>query len=214
MLTLALLPAFIPSLTSPVFQEPITPVAAQVALTDGAPGATAPKTGDEVAVMDTSMGRIVLKFFPDKAPGHTKNFIDLSKKGFYDGTKFHRVIKGFMIQGGDPLTKDDAKKDLWGTGGPGYEIKAEFNDIPHTPGIISMARSQDPDSAGSQFFIVHKAANFLDNQYTVFGQVVDGMKVVNMIAESPVKAGGESAPSVPVTPVVIEKVEIKTWPLN
>ena len=107
----------------------------------------------EVAVLTTSEGEMVLEFWPDVAPGHVENFKKLAKQGFYDGTAFHRVIKGFMIQGGDPTTKDAAKESQWGTGGPGYKIKAEFNKKPHTAGVLSMARSNDPNSAGSQFFI-------------------------------------------------------------
>ncbi|MBW7929179.1 MAG: peptidylprolyl isomerase, partial [Fimbriimonadaceae bacterium] len=130
--------------------------------------------------METNHGRIVLKFFPAKAPGHVKNFKDLANKKFYDGTKFHRVIPNFMIQGGDPNSKSD-DKSRHGMGGPGYQIKAEFNDIKHERGILSMARSQDPDSAGSQFFIMHKYAPSLDRNYSAFGQVIQGMDVVDKI---------------------------------
>ncbi len=128
-----------------------------------------------------------IEFFPDKAPGHVKNFIDLAKKGFYDGTTFHRVIPGFMIQGGDPNTKDKkASRSTHGTGGPGGPgLKAEFNDTPHKRGIVSMARSQSPDSAGSQFFIVVKDSGFLDRQYTAFGRVVRGMEVADEIVSAP-----------------------------
>lgn len=135
---------------------------------------------EEVAVIDTSLGVIEVRFFADKAPGHVKNFTDLAKKGFYNGTTFHRVIPGFMIQGGDPNTKTDDRSSH-GMGGPGYTIKAEFNDTPHKRGILSMARAQDPNSAGSQFFIVVKDSNFLDHQYTVFGEVTKGMDVVDKI---------------------------------
>ena len=124
------------------------------------------------------------EFLEDKAPGHAKNFKDLAKKGFYDGTTFHRVIPGFMIQGGDPNSKS-ANRSMHGMGGPGYTIKAEFNNTPHDRGIISMARSQDPNSAGSQFFVVVKASDFLDNQYTAFGKVVKGMDVVDKIVNVP-----------------------------
>ncbi|HZV33521.1 MAG TPA: peptidylprolyl isomerase, partial [Verrucomicrobiae bacterium] len=109
----------------------------------------------------------------------------LARKGFYDGTCFHRVIKGFMIQGGDPLTKDPSKEDQWGTGGPGYTIKAEFNDHSHTRGVISMARTSDPDSAGSQFFICHGNPTFLDHQYTTFGKLIKGDDVLEKIANAP-----------------------------
>ncbi len=136
------------------------------------------------AVLETKFGAITLKFFSDVAPGHVKNFIDLAKKGFYDKTTFHRVIPGFMIQGGDPNSKNPDKRSH-GTGGPGYTIKAEFNDRPHKRGTLSMARAQNPDSAGSQFFICVADARFLDNQYTVFGEVVSGMEVADKIVSQP-----------------------------
>lgn len=138
---------------------------------------------NEVAVIETSMGTIEVTFFPDKAPEHVKNFKDLAQKGFYNGTAFHRVIPGFMIQGGDPNSKSPDKSSH-GSGGPGYTIKAEFNDIPHDRGILSMARSQDVDSAGSQFYIVVKDSHFLDGQYTVFGKVASGMDVADKIVNS------------------------------
>ena len=134
-------------------------------------------------VIETNFGNIVLKLFPDVAPETVRNFEKLAKSGFYDGTLFHRVIPGFMIQGGDPNTKSP-DKTKWGTGGPGYSLKAEFNSRSHRRGIVSMARSQDPDSAGSQFFIVTTDSTFLDKQYTVFGEVIEGMdtadKIVNL----------------------------------
>lgn len=136
------------------------------------------------AVIETKFGEIEIKFFPDEAPKHVENFVNLSKQGFYDGTIFHRVIPGFMIQGGDPNTKGP-DKSTYGMGGPGHNVKAEFNDIPHRRGILSMARSQHPDSAGSQFFIVVKDSPFLDGQYTVFGEVVKGMEVADKIVNSP-----------------------------
>lgn len=136
------------------------------------------------AVIETKFGAITLTFFPDVAPGHVKNFIDLAKKGFYDGTTFHRVIPGFMIQGGDPNTKSP-DRSKHGMGGPGYTIKAEFNNKPHKRGVLSMARAGHPDSAGSQFFIVVKDSSFLDRQYTVFGEVVSGMEVADMIVSAP-----------------------------
>ncbi len=132
------------------------------------------------AVIHTDFGDIVLAFFPDEAPNHVHNFIELAQRGFYDGTTFHRVIPGFMIQGGDPNSKD-ADRMRHGTGGPGYQLKAEFNKRPHKRGTLSMARSQQPDSAGSQFFICVADAPYLDGQYTVFGEVVDGMDVVDKI---------------------------------
>lgn len=127
-----------------------------------------------------SLGEIVLRFFPEVAPGHVNNFVKLSKEGYYNGTTFHRVIPGFMIQGGDPNSKN-SDRSSHGMGGPGYKVKAEFNSKPHKRGIVSMARSNDPDSAGSQFFICVADANFLDWQYTVFGEVVSGMEVADKI---------------------------------
>ncbi|MDP6124719.1 MAG: peptidylprolyl isomerase [Candidatus Latescibacteria bacterium] len=134
--------------------------------------------------METTMGDIVIQLMPDVAPKHSENFLKLVSEGFYDNTTFHRVIPGFMIQGGDPNTKGD-DRSTHGMGGPGRTIKAEFNDEPHDRGIVSMARSQDPDSAGSQFFVVVKDSHFLDGQYTVFGKVVSGMDVADKIVNSP-----------------------------
>ncbi len=134
----------------------------------------------EIAVIETVHGNIELEFFEDKAPGHVKNFKDLANDGFYNGTTFHRVIPGFMIQGGDPNSKSEDKSQH-GMGGPGYTIDAEFNDVKHDRGVLSMARSQDPNSAGSQFFICVKDAHFLDGQYTAFGRVVNGMDVADKI---------------------------------
>lgn len=142
------------------------------------------KMSGTTAIIETTFGNITLKLFPDVAPGHVKNFVDLAKKGFYDGSTFHRVIPGFMIQGGDPNSKDPNKK-AHGTGGPGYTIKAEFNDKPHKRGTLSMARSGHPDSAGSQFFICVKDSSFLDKQYTAFGEVESGLEVVDTIVSQP-----------------------------
>ncbi len=136
----------------------------------------------EVAVIKTSEGEMVAEFWPDVAPKTVENFKKLAKSGFYDGTAFHRVIKGFMIQGGDPLTKDESKQARWGTGDPGYKIDAEFNKKSHERGVLSMARSQDPNSAGSQFFICHGAPKFLDGQYTAFGKLIKGDDVLEKIA--------------------------------
>ena len=133
-------------------------------------------------VLETSKGEIEIEFLPDKAPGHVKNFLKLAGEGFYDGTTFHRVIPGFMIQGGCPNTKDSqGSKTSHGTGGPGYNIDAEFNDTTHARGVVSMARAQDPNSAGSQFFVCVADSTFLDNQYTAFGRVVRGMEVADAI---------------------------------
>ncbi len=133
-----------------------------------------------VSVNGESWGDIVLKFFIDLAPNHAKNLVKLAQEEFYNGTTFHRVIPGFMIQGGDPNSKN-ADRSSHGTGGPGYRVPAEFNKQPHKRGVVSMARSQDPDSAGSQFFICVADANFLDGQYTAFGEVVSGMEIVDRI---------------------------------
>ena len=142
------------------------------------------KMAETKAVIETKFGNIELRFFPDAAPGHVNNFIELAKKGFYDGTTFHRVIPGFMIQGGDPNSKNPDKSGH-GMGGPGYTIKAEFNNKPHKRGILSMARAASPDSAGSQFFICVADAPFLDRQYTVFGEVVSGIEVADKIVSQP-----------------------------
>jgi len=140
------------------------------------------KTKATIAVTSKGqpVGEIVLRFFPDVAPGHVKNFVKLSKEGFYNGTTFHRIIPGFMIQGGDPNSKSPDRASH-GMGGPGYKVKAEFNSKPHKRGIVSMARANDPDSAGSQFFICVADANFLDWQYTVFGEVMSGMDVADKV---------------------------------
>ncbi|GAB4413960.1 MAG: peptidylprolyl isomerase [Thermodesulfovibrionales bacterium] len=136
------------------------------------------------AIIETKFGNIELRFFPEVAPNHVNNFIELAKKGFYDGTTFHRVIPGFMIQGGDPNSKDP-DKSKHGMGGPGYTIKAEFNDRPHKRGTLSMARAAHPDSAGSQFFICVADTPSLDRQYTVFGEVISGMDVADRIVNQP-----------------------------
>lgn len=142
------------------------------------------KMAETKAVIETKLGNIELKFFPEVAPNHVNNFIELAKKGFYDGTTFHRVIPGFMIQGGDPNSKNP-DKSTHGMGGPGHTIKAEFNDKPHKKGTLSMARSANPDSAGSQFFICVADAPFLNKQYTVFGEVVSGIEVADKIVSQP-----------------------------
>ena len=137
------------------------------------------------AVIKTKFGDMEIVFFPEKAPNHVQNFVKLAKSGYYNGTIFHRVIPGFMIQGGDPNTKDPKKPESYGMGGPSEKLKAEFNDTPHRRGIVSMARTNDPNSAGSQFFIVVKDSNFLDGQYTVFGEVVKVMDVADKIVNLP-----------------------------
>ncbi len=138
------------------------------------------RMADTKAVIETKFGNIEIGFFPEVAPNHVNNFIELAKKGFYDGTTFHRIIPGFMIQGGDPNSKDP-DRSKHGFGGPGYTVKAEFNDKPHKKGTLSMARSAQPDSAGSQFFICVADAPFLDRQYTVFGEVLSGVEVADKI---------------------------------
>lgn len=154
---------------------------------------------------ETTAGDLTIEFMPEIAPKHVENFVKLSRDGFYDGTKFHRVIPGFMIQGGDPETKTDNERS-WGTGGPGWSVDAEFSDIHHERGILSMARSSDPNSAGSQFFLVHGEAGFLDNQYTVFGRLVDGFDVLDEIVGGDTVPGGEG--SRPVSPVSVTKAVV------
>ena len=136
------------------------------------------------AIIETSEGKIVFNLFPDIAPETVRNFIKLAQSEFYNGTLFHRVIPGFMIQGGDPNTKQ-TDKSKWGLGGPGYAVKAEFNSKSHLRGVVSMARAMDPDSAGSQFFIVTTDSTFLDGQYTAFGEVIEGMEVADKIVNLP-----------------------------
>ena len=131
--------------------------------------------------IETNHGNISFKLLPELAPETVRNFVTLAKSGFYDGTLFHRVIPGFMIQGGDPNTKNPNLKSQWGMGGPGHNVKAEVSSRSHLRGIVSMARSTDPNSAGSQFFIVTKDSTFLDREYTVFGEVTEGMDVAHKI---------------------------------
>jgi peptidyl-prolyl cis-trans isomerase B (cyclophilin B) len=167
------------------------------------PEGTPAQEGREVAVIQTNMGSIALEFFEEDAPNHVANFKKLAREGFYDGIYFHRVIPDFMIQAGCPLTKDDDRSND-GTGGPGYTIDAEFNSRKHLRGTLSMARKQDPNSAGSQFFICHKAQPGLDGQYTVFGQVLEGMDVVDQIANAK-----RDARDNPLEKIVMEKVSIE-----
>jgi len=172
--------------------KPATPAASKEAAKPATPTATA----DEVAVLETTKGRMVIEFWDKDAPQTVANFKKLARQGFYDGTGFHRIIKGFMIQGGDPKSKNPKAPDL-GTGDPGYKIKDEFNAHKHVAGVISMANSGTPNSAGSQFFIMHGPASFLDGKYTAFGHVIDGMPVLNEIAMTPVgpnpMMGGEQS---------------------
>jgi len=159
---------------------------------------------NKVAELPTTSGQIDIKFYPDVAPSHVQNFIDLSEKGFYNGTKFHRVIPGFMIQGGDPNTiKGDPR--TWGTGGNGQNyVKAEFSSIPHKRGIVSMARATDPNSASSQFFIVVADSDFLNKNYSVFGQVTKGMDVADKIVNAQTGPGDR-----PLEPTTITKVVVR-----
>lgn len=166
-----------------------------------------PKVGEEIAVMETNLGRIVLRFLDDKAPNHVNNFKKLAKSGFYDGTKFHRVIPGFMIQGGDPNSRN-ADRSTHGTGGPGYRVNQEFNDTKHERGILSAARSSDPNSAGSQFFLMVARSGHLDGQYTAYGEVVEGMDVIDKIVALPRDQRDNPHPA---NPAIIEKVTIETF---
>jgi len=164
---------------------------------------------NEVARITTTLGEMIVEFWPDVAPKTVENFKTLARKGFYDGTCFHRVIKDFMIQGGDPLTKDTNAESSWGTGGPGYKLPAEFNDRSHVRGVISMARSQHPDSAGSQFFICLADAKFLDRQYTAFGRVVKGDDVLGKIGDTPTIQSGGGERSKPIVRQGLENIRIE-----
>jgi len=164
--------------------------------------------GNEVAVIKTSEGEMVVQFWTDAAPNTIENFKKLARSDFYNGTIFHRIVKGFMIQGGDPNSKDPAKENRYGAGGPGYKIKAEFNDHGHERGVISMAREPDPDSAGSQFFICLGPVPRLDHQYTTFGKLIRGDDVLEKIGNTPVTRNSMGENSKPTTRVVIEKIDI------
>jgi peptidyl-prolyl cis-trans isomerase B (cyclophilin B) len=163
---------------------------------------------NEVAIIQTSAGDLVLEFWPDVAPKTVENFKKLAREGFYDGTCFHRIVKDFMIQGGDPLTKNPRDEDRWGTGDPGYKIKAEFNDRKHARGVISMARSQNPDSAGSQFFVCLAECSFLDGKYTAFGRLTKGDDVLGKIGATPVTRSGSGENSKPLSRVEVKSVKI------
>ena len=161
-----------------------------------------------VSSKGTPLGEIILRFFHDVAPGHVKNFTKLAREGFYNGTTFHRVIPGFMIQGGDPNTKDPAKEGSYGAGTAGYRIKAEFNDHPHDRGVISMARENQPDSASCQFFICLEPVHRLDHQYTTFGKLIKGLDVLDKIGDAPTVMGLDGARSKPTERVTINSIEI------
>jgi peptidyl-prolyl cis-trans isomerase B (cyclophilin B) len=165
-------------------------------------------SSNEVAVIKTSEGDMVVQFWTDAAPDTIENFKKLTRQGFYDGTIFHRIVKEFMIQGGDPNSKDPAKENSYGQGGPGYNIKAEFNDHSHDRGVISMARGPDPDSAGSQFFICLAPVHRLDHQYTTFGKLTKGQDVLEKIGGIPVTKNSMGEPSKPTKRVVIESIKI------
>jgi len=169
---------------------------------------TARAADKEVAVLKTPAGEIVVEFWPDVAPKTVANFLKLAKAGFYDGTAFHRIIDGFMIQGGDPLTKDPSKEAMWGTGSADERIKAEFNERKHDLGVISMARSQNPDSASSQFFLCLGPVSQLDGKYTAFGKIIKGEDVLKKLGKTPVgpSAGGEA--SKPLSRVALESVKV------
>lgn len=206
---------------APATTESATPASSTEAASDtAAAAASAPATETVAAVpevkpdsyyvnkvveLQTDLGTIAIRFYPDVAPNHVRNFIDRTEAGDYDGTKFHRIIPGFVIQGGDPNTRSD-DTSTWGTGGSGPGVKAEFSSVHHARGILSMARSADPDSARSQFFICVDDAGALDNKYSVFGKVVSGMDVVDKIVAGP-KGGprGDQA----LKPVTIEKATVR-----
>ena len=165
-------------------------------------------SANEVAVIKTSEGEMVAEFWPEVAPNTVENFKKLARSGFYDGTAFHRIVKGFMIQGGDPLTKDPAKESRYGTGDPGYKIKAEFNDRSHERGVLSMARSSDPDSAGSQFFICLANVSRLDHQYTTFGKIIKGDDVLGKIGDTEVTMSDSGERSKPTKRLTVESIKI------
>jgi peptidyl-prolyl cis-trans isomerase B (cyclophilin B) len=165
-------------------------------------------SSNEVAVIKTNEGEMTVQFWTDAAPNTVENFKKLARQGFYDGTIFHRIVKEFMIQGGDPNSKDPAKENSYGEGGPGYNLKAEFNDHSHDRGVISMARGPDPDSAGSQFFICLAAVHRLDHQYTTFGKVIKGQDVLEKIGDTPVTRNSMGEASKPTKRVVIESIKI------
>lgn len=177
-----------------------------------------PAKGDEVAVLETSAGKIVVMFFPTVAPKHVENFKNLVKKGFYDGTRFHRCIPGFMIQGGDPISKDLERFDYWGTGGPTSQdgkrqtVNAEFSELKHHRGVLSMARSSDPNSAGSQFFIMQTNYPSLDGQYSAFGKVVEGLEIVDKIVMTGSRENNGKVAKGSV--ITLNSAKLAKWPLE
>ena len=165
-------------------------------------------TSNEVAVIKTNEGEMIVQFWTDAAPNTIENFKKLARQGFYDATIFHRIVKGFMIQGGDPNSKDPAKESTYGAGDPGYKIKAEVNNHSHDRGVISMARGPDPDSAGSQFFICLAPVRRLDGQYTTFGKLIKGDDVLDKIGNTPVERNAQGEMSKPTKRIVIESLKI------
>jgi peptidyl-prolyl cis-trans isomerase B (cyclophilin B) len=162
------------------------------------------KLSETKAIIETKFGNIELRFFPEVAPNHVSNFMELAKKGFYEGTTFHRVIPGFMIQGGDPNSKNPDRSSH-GMGGPGHTLKAEFNGKPHKRGVLSMARAGHPDSAGSQFFICVADASFLDKKYSVFGEVVSGMEVADKVVSQPRDKNDNPMERIEIKVKIVEK---------
>ncbi len=184
------------------------PDAKETSANAATPSPTPATAANDVAVIETSKGRLVVEFWPDVAPKTVANFEKLARAGFFNGTAFHRIVDGFMAQGGDPLTKDPTKEALWGTGDPGYKIPAEFSDRKHIRGVLSMARSADPNSAGSQFFLMLGAAPHLDGQYTAFGKVIEGEDTLAKIAATPVVMARNGELSKPTERVEIQSVTI------
>ena len=200
-----------PANPAPTSVAPAKEVAVIKSQTPQTPANPAPRTAaptKEVAVIKTSQGEMVIEFWPESAPKTVENFKKLAKSGFYDGTLFHRIIKGFMIQGGDPLTKDPAQESAWGMGDPGYKIAAEFSEKLHVRGVLSMARGPSPDSAGSQFFICLAPAPNLDHQYTAFGQLIKGDEVLGHLGDTPVGPDRRGEPSRPLARVTLESIKI------
>lgn len=168
-----------------------------------------PTTGEQAphVILKTKFGEMEIVLFPDLAPKHVESFLKLANSGFYNGTIFHRILPGFMIQGGDPLTKDPANKNKYGTGGPGYTVPAEFSKVVHEKGILSAARTQDPNSAGSQFFIMVAKAPHLDGQYTVFGEIVKGVDVAETIVSQPRDLRDNPVERIEMTIEVVKKAD-------
>ena len=204
-------PSLLPTLALSLFTL-WSPAFAQSPAAPSTPAPASQPVVKEVAVLKTSKGEMTVEFWGDVAPKTVENFKKLAREGFYNGTAFHRIVKGYMIQGGDPLTKDVANEERFGLGDPGYKIKAEFNPKKHERGVISMARTTNPDSAGSQFFICLDAASFLDGKYTAFGRVIKGDDVLAKIGETPVAPNRAGEMSKPTERVSVESVTIVPAP--